>query len=474
MTGSGEDLLRKALSESIRAMAATGPLTVAEVAADGIARFQLSLDGAGTPRCWVQPIQSWHELIGERWGEPAGPDDQEAVRDAVLRAAGVLTDGTVILISSFSPTVNTDQAMAILRTARPDALALTVPGARVDELISETMAEEPITRLYDLVVLKTKPDTGRLELTGHQLFPSGAKRGERTPVSFQVATTDRRGVAFAVVAWQGRHPQLVSVHRVRLPPGRHEATAELRAPGLVRFHGLPGLVADERDWADLVASIPESLQEAPAAVHLICAIEICGHSDQVRTRIDQAGQMVDKVAASLPGRLKVSLVTYAAHSYDFQVKEEGVLIPAWKVAPGQAREELVGLDRAGPAPWGYPDGAQLEDMLAAVLARLGPERDEDTVLLIIGGRNPHPPAASSHILPCPNQHDWEQLVRRFERRRGARLGVIHDRPPEQAGREWTRLGRAAMAHLDFVDFPALRAGLGLSARDQAVNFPLID
>ena len=37
MTGSGEDLLRKALAESIKAMAAGGPQTVAEVAAAGIA-----------------------------------------------------------------------------------------------------------------------------------------------------------------------------------------------------------------------------------------------------------------------------------------------------------------------------------------------------------------------------------------------------------------------------------------------------
>jgi hypothetical protein len=335
------------------------------------------------------------------------------------------------------------------------------------------MAETPLTRSYDLVVLKPQPGTGRLELSGHPLFPIGARRADRVEVAFRCESSDWSGVAFAVVAWEGRSPHLISIHTAKISPGRYEMSAELRAPGRVRFHGLPGLREDRRDWRALVGSVPAHLESPPAPAHLICAIEMCGGPEKVGERVARAERMIREMSNRLPGLLRASLLTYAAHSFDPKVKEVPIQVPAWQADPGRVLDALAGLDRTGSRR-GYPDGAQLEDMLAEVLKRLGAERDERTALLIIGGRSPHPPAARSHILPCPSEHDWEALLHRFERRQKARIGVICDYPPDQAGPTWSRLGRTALAHLDAVDFTSLGVELGVAARDQRINFPLID
>ncbi|GAA0431209.1 hypothetical protein Acor_04700 [Acrocarpospora corrugata] len=440
-----------------------------ELGAAGLVVYQLSRDEAGIPRCWVEPVRPWPGPGGE-YGWAADP---EPARNAILDMLAATGGGPALLVVTHAGGA-TDQALAWLREARPDAAAGTAPGADLTALLRRAMAEDPLTLSYDLVVLTRAPGSGRLEFAGHPLFPIGSRRGDTVGVPFHCEFSDPAGVAFAVVAWEGKTPDLLSLHAAALPPGAHELTAELRAPGRVRLTGLSGLAPDRRDWSDLIASVPGHWRPHASPSHLICAIETCGEAYTVGDRLDRAEQMVKEAAGRLPGRLRVSLLTYGAHAYEFKAKQEPVRVLEWAADPARSLDALTRLRLDLTVRPGYPDGAQVEDMLAEVLDGLGREHGGDhTALLIVGGRPPHPPYARSHILPCPDEHDWEELALRFESRPGATLGVICDRPADQAGPEWFRLGRAALADLSSVDIPAFGTALGLAARDQRINFPLM-
>ncbi len=476
MIESGEDLLRKALAGAMADLTDFGSLTVVDVAAEGIATFDLHRDGTGTPRGRGRPMTRWSDLAGE--AEWDGTDESSA-RLAVLNAVTTPTDAPVILVCSFPGGAKTDRAMEWLRAAHPGTPAFTSADVRVDALLREVITDEPLRRPYDLVVLRWYAATSRLEFSCRPLFAIEARCGDLVEFDVRCEPSDERGTVFAVVAWQDRRPSLVSIHTARLPPGRHEIVAELERPGRVRFHGLPGLVRDDRDWAELVALVPPRFDPAPQSAHLICAAEVGAADGQFRERLRRIGQMITAMSGELSGRLKVSLVTYATHSFERGAPEEPVNVVDWRVSPEHAQTSLKHLEERherGTVKHGYPYAAQLEDMLAEVARRLGAGGPERTVLLTVGNRPPHPPRAHrSEILPCPHRHDWEQELRRLAQHPDLTFGAICDQPAERAGPVWSHLGRDALAHLDAVDVRNLGADLGLVApRIQRIPFPLIE
>ncbi|MFF5110263.1 hypothetical protein [Streptosporangium sp. NPDC000509] len=486
MTEPGEVPLRKALAGAVAGLDESGGLTVVEVAADGITTFHLRRDDLGRPRCRFTPVIPWTSLSGERgrdfargdltWQDPARRDAarQDPTEEAVLRAADVHSHDMLILVCSFPDSPLAGQAMTWLHAACPEAMAFVQADVRVDALLREVVGNDPLDRPYELVVLRRSAVTGELELAAHQLFGIGARPGAVAEVSARCEAGDERGTAFAVVAW-GRRPLLLSVQSARLVPGLHDFTVELERPGRVRFLGLPGLVDDDRSWADLVEAVPRRLDPRDGSRHLICAVEISGAPGDVTTRLDRIRQMITRMSADPSGFLRVSLVAYGAHSYDRRVPEVKVEVADWLAPPGQALASLSRLEERDPAPEGHPHGAQLEDMLAVVAGRIGEGEAERTVLLTVGDRPPHPARVNGTILPCPYRHDWRALLRRLGQHPGIAFGAICDRDVGEADPVWSRLGATALTWLDALDIREFGAELGLTApQDQPIPFPLIE
>ncbi|MFB9676149.1 hypothetical protein [Streptosporangium vulgare] len=481
MTEPGEDLLRKALAGAVAGLDESRRLTVVEVAADGLTTFELYRDDLGRPRCRFDPVTPWTSLAGERgWDRPGyastHPDlgRQDPTEEAVIRAAGIHPHAALVLVCSFPDSPLAGQALAWLHAAFPEAMAFVQADVRVDALLREVVTNDPLDRPYELVVLKRSVVTGHLELSAHQLFTIGARPGAVARVTARCEAGDERGTAFAVVAW-GRRPLLLSLQSARLAPGRYDFTVELERPGRVRLTGLPGLVKDDRDWADLVAAVPRRLDTRAGSQHLICAVEISGAPGDVGKRLERLHQMIATMSAGASGLLEVSLVTYGAHSYDRRVPERKVEVVDWLVSPGHALTSLAGLEERPPVSKGHPHGAQLEDMLAAVAGRIVPGEAERTVLLTVGDRGPHPARVNGTILPCPHRHDWHALLNRLEQYPGMAFGAICDRDVGETDPVWSRLGATALTWLDALDIREFRAELGLATpQDRSIPFPLIE
>lgn len=154
-------------------------------------------------------------------------------------------------------------------------------------------------------------------------------------------------------------------------------------------------------------------------------------------------------------------------------------VAAWEAGAGEALDALGTLEEQGAMARGYPyhpHAAQLEDMLAVVVERLGRADPASAVILTVGGRPPHPARTDqSRILPCPHRHDWRKLLAALRQRQGTVLGAICDQPADQAHQAWHRIGATALAHLEAVDVRGLAAELGLVAPSPVhLPFPLLD
>ncbi|MFI6796656.1 hypothetical protein [Streptosporangium canum] len=465
------DLNRKAIAQALADLADTDRLTLVEVAADGVVTFLLHRDDNGRPlgRSWSA---TWPDLAGER-----GWDAR--TREAVLRTARASSSSAdVILVAASSADPRAEQALAWLRAAHPTAQVLRTE-APIAALIREVIADDPLTRSYELVVVLADSSTSRPRLTSRQLFPLGSRPGARTRITLRCEAAGAHGTAFAVVTWQGPKPRLLSVQSAPVAPGRYEVTAELVRPGRVRFAGLPALSPDPRDWDQLVAALPDRPAGGTGPTHLVCAVEVCGADDQVAERLSRARQMISSASGELGDLLRVSLLAYAAHSYDLSAPEFPVRVAAWEAGVGEALNALGALEGQGAVARGYPyhpHAAQLEDMLAVVVERLGRADPTPAVILTIGGRPPHPARTDqSRILPCPHRHDWRKLIATLGQRPSTVLGAICDQPADQAHQAWHRIGAAALAHLEAVDVRGLAAELGLVAPSPVhFPFPLLD
>ncbi|MGI5161681.1 hypothetical protein [Microbispora sp. CA-102843] len=474
MSEPDKDLLRKALARAVAGLTGAGRLTVVEVAVDGVTTFTVHRDENGTPR-GRRRSATWTDLLMEH-GEDE-PGAAQAARQAVLRAAGLPSpDGEFVFVRSTSESAEAEAALEWLCAERP--APVHPADAPLTALVEEVLAGTPLSRSYDLVVLRADRATGRLELAGKQLFPVGTQPGTRANVALRCEPGDEHGTVFAVVTRQGREPRLLSMHSGRLTPGPYEVTVELVRPGKVRFVGLPELVLDWRDWGEMVASVPSRLPARTGPSHLICAVEVCGPPEKVTERLSRARQVVTFLSDELADLLRVSLVAYGAHSFG-RAKEHPVVTACWRAPAARALAELDRLEERGAVTQGYPyhpHAAQLEDMLAEVAARLDRTAPAPTVLLTVGERQPHPATADpSGLLPCPHRHDWKRLLEHLEHRCGVAFGAICDRPPGQANRVWRRLGAKALGHLDALDAQELAADLGLAAPATGrLPFPLID
>ncbi|WP_214106093.1 hypothetical protein [Acrocarpospora catenulata] len=369
-----------------------------------------------------------------------------------------------------------EAAGRVIREHSVGAQVIEVTGVKIEGLLRDLVAETPLRQAYDLVVVRERAHDGTLELVGRRLFAKGSVPGE--PADETVTVTDPSGVLIAISAWATpvQPSALVSLHHAPLPPGRHRIKAVLERPGVVRFPGIPGLRADDRPWSEIVAALPVRLAPPPPPVHLICAVEVTGTEEEVGARQERAGELIELLADIHPDprRVEVSVIAYGGHVFGNRYPDRSAPeVAVWAASPIQALDALRSLDAE---PSQYPVGAQVEDMLAEVDARLRPgTQATGTVLLTVGARPPHPPRSdTSRVLPCPNRYDWQQLLRGLEQNHGLRTGAIWDGEPRHAPPAWRRLGSAALwsAAVPADEDLAIRLGV-LPPSSAPLSLPLI-
>ncbi|WP_179278619.1 hypothetical protein [Actinomadura mexicana] len=449
-----------------------------------------------------------HELVRLENGVPSGRTwrtpwsglvryeqlDRQAVLDRVPR----LHDApTVLLACTFTSGMRPLLAHDWLAAQRPDARTARVNGASVTELLREVIAEEPLSQSYELVTVR-EAGSGRPELSGLLLFPVGSRRGDRESLTLRCEPAGEDGTVFAVMAWSPERGtlSLVSRRRIRLAPGRYRLSAELRGPGRIGFHGLPGpLLREERSTEELVAALPVRLAPAAPRAHLVCAVEAAAQQDEadggpgaVAARVSRVREVIEEVAAGPRPGLTVSLIAYGSHSYERRPRHGPVDVVLWKSSPDKALTALDELAARPPIPPGHPRAAPVECVLAEVEARLaervrsaepsGPgargAEPERTALLLAGYRPPHPPWPTPGLLPCPAGVDWEEALVQLVHRRRVRVGAICDRPETRSHPAWARItGRSPRAGADTGRLSDLVARLGLGPDEgYRVPFPI--
>jgi hypothetical protein len=451
--GPGHEALRSGLA----ALRAEEAFTVAEFGAVGLTVWEVRRAGNGMPQAERWPAVTVASLL-----------DGGAAVDR--RLSQVVASGVRLVFVSSSADERHAELFGRLHGASPGAPVFhsTVP---LEEVLRDVIDNDPLTEWYELVVLR-RTRSGRLVFQSHPLIPPGAERGYRQDLTVRCEPSDEHGTVFAVVAAEQAGFRLVSVSSVSLDPGVYHLTAELLRPGEVGFAGLPERPRpDHRSWSELVAAVPERLDRRESA-HLICAVEVCGTTEQFEERISRIEQLIEG-AESADGRLAVSLICYGPHSFDRAVEEPASAL-AWAGTSDDALSALAGQRERGPVQAGYPYAAQLECALTEVARRLT-GREGRPVLVTVGSRPPFPPRVDprTQILPCPYRRDWRLALGRLRGYPGATFGAIGDHDPDSG--IWNQLCSTAFAREDAVDVRRFAAALGLSIDAvQYVPFPLVE
>jgi len=397
-----------------------------------------------------------------------------------------LTDPVLFYKQKLSPLIETGSRLLLVRSsddyrsgdafeafhAAHAALPCFVSARPVETELREAIRDSPLTRWYELVVLRQTP-SGRLGLSCHPLFPPGAERGYSEQVRVKCEPAGEYGTVFAVVTREGSQLRPVSIQSAVIAADTYRVTAVLNRPGQVRFDGLPAaLKGDPRSWHEIVAAVPKRLDHLPPT-HLICLIEVGGRGESIRRRIDRVEQLI-RTADAGDSRLAVSLVTYGPHAYDHRQHEESAaVLGRWAASGAQALSALRELgNRRQPADE-YPRAAQLECALNQVAGRIS-DRNGRPVLVTVGSRPAFPPRRDlrTEILPCPRRRDWRWPLQQLEGMPDISFGALYN---GDTGEEiWSRLGREALESVDVADMNSFATDLGLRGSVQCVPFPLID
>lgn len=463
-------LLREALGEAVARLPDGRDLAVVQIGKSEIFLWKVYRDSLGVPR---------------------------TKRRTVLRAPGEAGQPLEGIVYDILDNVQESQALfsvedsapgsapwKVLDGVRRSGAALrdfTCPAPFVD-LLREVLAEDPLTRMYELVTLR-RTSGGGAEMQTTPLFPVGAQRGETTPLTLRFVSGPPGPPALALVA-SAQHTQafgLLSVLSGPVGSGVHTVTAELVRPGRVRFEGLPApLAEDPRSWNELVSCLPERLEPArPRTGHLVCAVETsvpAADPERLKERIARVRQLLAGLADA-PDAPRVSLLSYGSHRFAWGVPEQEPPVWCWEGGPEDVLERLDRLAARGPQTESPQRAAEVECALAVIGDRL--ERSDGTgrtTLLFVGERSPFPRRNQvSGLLPCPRRRDWRLLAGDLRERLGAGFAAICDDHDEEDPPEfWTEFSDGPLFGLDAVDLGALRAALGLSTSARGLPFPLVE
>lgn len=489
-----QGMLREVLTDATDKVTGSGRLTVVEIGATGIAVFEVRADRLGTLECqaarpsigWTESAQMLSATADElRFQLAGGLADVDRERlwatlaPAVAATVRASSDPVVFVCTAPGWAVP-ERAAALLLGEHEAAQFVRSEGALVPELLQELISGSALRQPYELVMAVVHPQTRRVMLKSRQLFPVGARIGDRTTFTVRCAPSDEYGTVFAVTTWHDRVPHHLSVDSIRLRPGLHRVRAVLVGPGQVEFTEPRGVTADQRTWSELMDAIPAQLPAPIAAVDLICGIELGGGDSAL---VDERLKVIRRLLSDLseecpePDRVRVAVLGYGDHPFDARQDGNRIIFGAWLASLAEALDSVSKFRHLGQ---GYPAAAALEDMLSQVVGRLGPTASAPvparrTVLLTIGGRPPHPPSANVRsILPCPRGLNWDQLLRKLERYPDLSRIAVVDRLPTGNGTVWHRLGAHRMYELAQADPRQLGTDIGVLVPDvHRLPFPLM-
>ncbi|MGW0811077.1 hypothetical protein [Nonomuraea sp. NPDC002799] len=449
----GAARLRDTLASAVRALQGPRHLNVVELGAAGITTFDVHRDASGTPCAATGLILPWREL-----GTP--PE-----RRRIAQTAGGVSDEAVIVVCSAPGEELPELAASWLSELRPGSVSTRVPGLPVAALLREIVADEPLQQPYGLLARTPDPLGGAPRFAAVTVFPAGAARGATAEVVVRASGE----AVFAVLSMIEGQPRPVAVRVADLPPGRQQVRLVLGGPGSVDFASATPFVEDDQGWAELAVGAWPLFGTHGGRIHLVVGLETCGSQALVTRRIDLVRRVIREAAAGITECL-VSLVPYATHSYDWQVPERPVRPRCWLAAPEGALTALERLAAEPVYPDGYRDAAQVEDMLAMVVTRLGEGSPGRTVLLTAGDRRPHPPGRHGQLLACPNRYDWNRQTTWLER-----AGVVFGAITENDDPIWAVLGASSRAPMDASGVTRLCTDLGLATAGLGrIPFPLIE
>jgi len=449
-----EDLLTLLVSDISELRPPDTTMAVVAFDAAGVSFWRIQLDGHGTLAHESRGGHSWEvQRSGETFLSPQGykdifpwPSGEPAQRVMFIRKPGTPPEADELV----NTTKQVSRAKEWIRECYFDT--------DVARAISEAIARCPLTRSYELVTLNLLPGGQRISVNRYlPLFPPGAVRGDRKTVRLRCQPSDSHGTVFAVMAFDADEPVLVTSAKV--PPGLYDVTAELLAPGSVRFAGLPAEPRkDPRPWSSIVATVPD-LVDLAGLVHLILAIELSGPAQSLQFKV--ARDLITATERSgVP--VVVSVVLYDPIATRLAASHAAPLVLLWTADTRHARDLL-----AIHQPRRTEVNSTIEDALALLASRLRDEASGGRPVLITIGVE-------------PPEGDWSTPVNQLVADHpGITFGHIWNIDSDiaaerlMAHRMWEALGRTASTSLDHFDAQQFAQELGLlAATPTPVPFPL--
>jgi hypothetical protein len=367
-----------------------------------------------------------------------------------------------------------DCARAFLR---PVALLTVSPrSGDLAAVVEDIAVQAPLRYGYDAVLAEVPPAGGasanreRLPVTIRpvELFAAGSAilPGMARTESVDVAAVSRHAaakVALPIVVRRSvvtdfRDPAALKRDRPLLAMGalngasRDPVTLRVRLlrPGLVEIdEDEPGLLppATAPAWPALVTGVPDWLPVAdPRAggLDLVLLVELGGEAHVVAERVRLARAVVDEFRDE-PRRVQLAVLGYRDHFGRHNVdaigvaddEDEALIVGCGLRPPRQARlvfDQISHPRRWQAVPVGDYYAAPLEDALQLILGnseQWGWQPKSQHVLLVIGGRPPHPARVAAYpeeMLPCPHRRSWEEALSRLRAEQAVRCYAVLDRP----------------------------------------------
>ncbi|SDM16117.1 hypothetical protein SAMN04488074_117110 [Lentzea albidocapillata subsp. violacea] len=420
-------------------LARHGALAVVDVRLDGVAVARIDVGERHVPGL-TGPVRlhPWRELM------PTLPQDADELAIVLAGGAGLGQatrhtgladlglDGDVLVLNRL-PGLPVPDAL-VSRYTDVWLVARTEP-ALDDRVIASWVARAPLHHDLSLVLVDVDPQGVTHPMT-RTLFTAGTTARELPVARLTVDAPagGREPLVLAVVSGPAGTPPRqcapISVVRCELRPSqRHELEFRLDGPGEVTLVR-PGGSADDATanrWPELLDDMPPRYQSDADALDFAIAVELGGAAEAVAPRRKLVVDVLAHLSAHHPDP---AAVRAAVIGYDDHLRARNVLHTTSGFVSLEDAEDFAAA--LLPSPAIEPRGAPVEDALA--VARGLPWRSLPVArrLVLVGGRPPHP-AADAAISRCPNQHDWQFLLRQLESDRVVHA-AIWDRP------DWTERG----------------------------------
>src|SRR6185437_9743084 len=171
---------------------------------------------------------------------------------------------------------------------------------RASSLLDRAAGSLPLARGYFAVTARLNSQSGRVKAQKVPIFAPGDRPGKSVTLPLRkLPGTD--GVAALAVLAEGDPDQVVTTAAVPLPAQlRYEVTIVLDGPGRLSFTDPAGVRPDDRPWHQTLASLPSKVSVPDGPIDLVCAIELGGTPEEVRTRKELVAGLLSIIEAEYP------------------------------------------------------------------------------------------------------------------------------------------------------------------------------